>query len=267
MRWRPLQNCLTYVVFIPCSFSRTYLGSTQVSPILDLVKDYFRFVITFFELISTSAQHIYHSALPLSPQTSIVREVYARYARPLARVVRGLPDSWGTVVATMHYGDLDDAYNTAVWSPCSRFIAVLKFSTIQVLDAVTLKRLNTIECNKEYGCRHLYFSPNSRFLMYFLNENPFSWDLQTGGLVCAIPPTVDDLTPAPPFSFAYSADGTTVALAYNRLGEDAVIATYDLLSKTHTYCNGVPEGCIASPIWAHGHHLRFATVKPGSIST
>ena len=195
---------------------------------------------------------------------SIVRELYARYACPLARVVRGLPTSWGAVFATVHYDDMDE---TAAWSPCSRFVAVFRSSTIDVLDAVTLKRLNTFEFgDEELGSRYLFFSPDSRFLTYFLNGSLFSWDLQTGGLVCAIHPTVDPSTRTF-FSFAYSADGTTIALAYNRLGGDTVIATYDLLSKTHTRCNGVPEGRIATPIWTHDHYLRFAAVKPGSITT
>ena len=113
-----------------------HLDLVQVSTTLDLVRDYFRFVITFFEPISISAQHIYHSALPLSPQMSTVRELYAHYACPLARVVQGLPTSWGAVFATMHYDDMD---NKAAWSPCSRFIAVHRSSTIEVLDAVTLQ--------------------------------------------------------------------------------------------------------------------------------
>ena len=232
-------------------------------PTLDLVRDYFRFVITFFELISTSAQHIYHSALPLSPQTSIVRELYARYSCPLARVVRGLPTSWGAVFATVHY---DDVGSTAAWSPCNRFIAITRSSTIEVLDAVTLKRVNTFKCgDKQPLDRNLCFSPDSRFLMYFLKENLFSWDLQTGGLVCAIPSTLNTFI-RQFFSFAYSADGTTVALTYEVPAKGAVIATYDLLSKTHTRCNVVSEGRIATPIWTHGHYLRFATVKPGSIT-
>ena len=115
----------------------------QPSPTLDLVNDYFRFVIAFFEVINTSAPHIYHSALPLSPRTSIVRELYKSYARPLARVVQGFPISWEPVVTTVsHSGPVD----LAVWSPCSRFIAIgcSNTGTVEVLDAVTLERLNTL---------------------------------------------------------------------------------------------------------------------------
>ncbi|KAF9642334.1 hypothetical protein BDM02DRAFT_3063629, partial [Thelephora ganbajun] len=65
-----------------------------VSLTLDLVTDCFRFVMGFFEIISTSCPHIYHSALPLCPRESIVRGLYEPHARPLTRIVRGLPNSW-----------------------------------------------------------------------------------------------------------------------------------------------------------------------------
>ncbi|KAF9646351.1 hypothetical protein BDM02DRAFT_3061612, partial [Thelephora ganbajun] len=53
-----------------------WLEVCQASPTLDLVDDCFRFVMRFFEIISTSCPHIYHSALPLCPRKSIVRSLY-----------------------------------------------------------------------------------------------------------------------------------------------------------------------------------------------
>ncbi|KAF9649802.1 hypothetical protein BDM02DRAFT_3094169, partial [Thelephora ganbajun] len=44
--------------------------------LLDTARDYSQFVRTFFEPISVSATHIYHSALELSPFSSIVRKRY-----------------------------------------------------------------------------------------------------------------------------------------------------------------------------------------------
>ncbi|KAF9645858.1 hypothetical protein BDM02DRAFT_3064500, partial [Thelephora ganbajun] len=43
---------------------------------LDLANDCFRFVTGFFEVIEESAAHIYHSALPVSPQISLVWKLY-----------------------------------------------------------------------------------------------------------------------------------------------------------------------------------------------
>jgi len=60
---------------------------TQESPTLDLTNDCFRFVTGFFDVISLSAPHIYHSALLLSPKKSIVQKLYGPQVNPLARVV------------------------------------------------------------------------------------------------------------------------------------------------------------------------------------
>src|ERR1700753_3288952 len=123
-----------YVAFCCWLFLRTHWGHIQASSTLILVEDYIRFVIAFFEIINISAPHIYHSALPLSPRTSITHEVYKKHSSPLVRVVRGMPDSWERFVAT---AIPDETPLDALWSPCNRFIALAKFHSLELLDAVT----------------------------------------------------------------------------------------------------------------------------------
>src|ERR1700743_3257421 len=93
----------------------------QESETCDLANDCFRFVTGFFEVITTSAPHIYHSALLLCPRESIVRRLYGPQVKPMARVILGLPTSWDpSVAATRFPGKI---FITA-WSPCSKFIAI-----------------------------------------------------------------------------------------------------------------------------------------------
>jgi len=40
--------------------------------LLNTARDYFQFATNFFEVINVSAPHIYHSALELSPLSSVV---------------------------------------------------------------------------------------------------------------------------------------------------------------------------------------------------
>jgi WD40 repeat protein len=232
-------------------------------------------VITFFEVISTSAPHIYHSALLLSPRESMVRKLHKAHVRPLARVVHGLPISWEPVVATTRHGSL--VYKTA-WSSCSRFIAVSMCRTVEILDAVTLERLHSLThpaANEiPYGIenateeRWLSFSPDSRSLTQFSDGRygHITWDLQTGGQIGAILSTSNGPS-AHYLSSAYSVDGKMVAVAY-REGSTVttVISTYNLVSGTHTYSHRAPEGRIVASIWTHGECLRFVTVKPGFIT-
>jgi len=46
--------------------------AAQDNQLLDTARDYFQFTTTFFEVINISATHIYHSALELSPLSSII---------------------------------------------------------------------------------------------------------------------------------------------------------------------------------------------------
>jgi len=230
-------------------------------------------VLGSFEVISTSARHIYHSAISVSPQTSIVRELYKQYIHPLARVVRGLPISWGPNFATV----TDHLVVTAVWSSCSRFIAVERPDNTGVLDGATLERLHTFEHPQSWdGWSSL--SPDGRSLTRINDRDnrTTTWDLQTGGQISATPLALDP----PPlshhsfvhswyFSSAHSMDGKIVAFAYMGSKNDTPvtgISTYNLISGTHVYSHHASEGQIIAPIWTHGELLRFAAVKPGSIT-
>ena len=239
------------------------MGRIQVSLTLNAVEDYARFIIAFFEIIDTSAPHIYHSALPLSPRTSITHEMHKKHASPFVRVVQGMPDSWERVVATAIF---DRGLCDAVWSPCNRFIAVAKAQSVEVLDAVTLDRLCIFQTAYDPQGHRLGFSPDSRFLTLSMGSEFTNWDLQTGGRLGAF------ISVDVPFkgrlSFKHSKDGKIFAVAfrsgYSNRGCNTIY-TYDLLSWRHVGTHHVPEGQVLYPIWTHDEYLRFATIDPRSI--
>jgi len=161
--------------------------------------------------------------------------------------------------------------DTAVWSPCSRFIAISwsrLLATIEILDAVTLGRLTTLDYPQGglLATRWLVFSPDARMLTWFgaIPGRFISWDLQTGGLVSAILPeqpmrSIDCL------SVTYSSCGTIFAVLL-RGDPGFTISTYNVLSGTHLYSHSA-QGLPLNDIWTHGECLRFAAMKSGSIST
>ena len=222
------------------------------------------FVIKFFEVISTSALHIYHTAIPLSPQGSTVHKLYDKYAFPLARVVHGLPLLWEPIAGTLHtHGP------SPIWSPCNRFIAISNKDTkTYIVDAVTLKKLNTFECDGSHG-RQLCFSSDSHLLTHITDETLTSWDLQTGGLVSIIP-LADKFGESiyhHSFSSVHSMDGKMIAVAFED-GEQTsfTMATYDLYSRKCLYTYPFSKVRFVPPIWTHGKCIRFATMVPGSMS-
>ncbi|KAF9642315.1 hypothetical protein BDM02DRAFT_2348566 [Thelephora ganbajun] len=233
----------------------------EVSPTHDLVIDCLRFVIGFFEIISTSCPHIYHSALPLCPRNSIVRSLYEPHARPLARIVHGLPNSWESSIAT---ADCPTWIQAAAWSPCSRFIAISWKATIHIMDAVTLERVTILHPPSDCWARHLVFSPNTRLLTWY-GSSPrklISWDLQTGGLVSSITSPQDA---SRWISVTYSTCGTMVAgLAHHP--PTFTILIYNVLLGTHAYSHSA-KGEPLTKVWTHGEYLRFATKRSGSMTT
>lgn len=255
---------LTFFVY---PMSKTYLDCIEASPTLNLVNDYFRFVIESFEVINTSASHIYHSALFLSPKTSIVRSLYEQYGRPLVRVVQGLPASWEPTIATVHsHGSIA----AVAWSPCGRLIAFAQlFSTeVELLDSTTLGRVKTLT-PPYHKTQWLGFSPDGCLLTGFSDKLELTtWDLQTGGLVSTIP-SEQHGRQVQCFSSTYSKDGKAVVVAYSDSlypSTFTAISAYDLVSRTCIYSHRAPEGRIVAPIWPHGDRLRFTTVKPGYVT-
>ena len=220
-------------------------------------------MIAFFDVITTSAPHIYHSALPLSPRTSMVRKKYEQYARPLARVVHGLPVLWEPVVATVHSKGVG---GTVTWSPCNRFIAVAKSAVVEIRDAVTLNLITSFGFPPGRGVLWVSFSPDSRFLTQFSHKDLVTWNPQTGDSAGTISHE-GLLAEHSDLSSTYSMGGKVLAVVYlDQSRKNTFVATYDLSTGRRTHLHPVPEGRILSPIWTHGEFLRFATLKSGHIT-
>jgi len=142
-----------------------YPDQIQESSTLDLANECSRFVTGYFDIISASAPHIYHSALVLTPRTSIVRKLYEAHAHPFVRVVHGALMSWDPNTAT---ATRPSAIEVAVWSQCSRFIVITQRGTVMVdiIDSTTLQRVQTLEPPQGISTSHtaFVFSPDSRML-------------------------------------------------------------------------------------------------------
>ena len=179
--------------------------------------------------------------------------------------MQGLSISWDPFLATSY---CEGFWTSPTWSPCSRFIAVSKISTINILDAATLEPLNTFNFPHDSTLTRLGFSPDGRTLTKIHGSKFISWDLQTG-----IPMGTVSLAEAQKWGmyydalFAHSMDGKALAVLNPSSPDPNLIDTYDISSGTHTCSYRAPEGCIISPLWTHGECLRFVTVKPGSVTT
>ena len=111
-------------------------ASVGLKPLLHTTTNCLRFVTEFFEVISESAPHIYHSALPLAPASSIIRKLYGHQISSAARVVTGIPASWDSCMAIV--GATSEPHH-AIWSPCGQYIATGSGKNVEVRDSITLE--------------------------------------------------------------------------------------------------------------------------------
>ena len=225
----------------------------------------------FFEIISISAPHIYHSAIPLSPKMSLVQTLYHSYAIPFVKVVHGAPVSWDQAAATVKHTEKIVA---VAWSPCSRFIALAPVSSsgIQILDAVTLKPLSITSpipivpdgSRQGTGRRsgHLVFSPDGKFLTVWKATLPhiISWDIQTGGLMSSI--KVDENFGTCQ-SITYSECGTMIGTLFTFL-DICTIKTFNVITGTPISSGSFKER--STQVWTHNGCLCFDLLKKGLIS-
>ena len=143
-------------------------ASIDINTLLNTAKDCLHFVTEFFEVISKSVPHIYHSALQLAPQSSIVRKLYHHSSG--ARVVTGIPVKWDLCAAS---ATVKINFNGTVWSPCGQFIVASCERTVQVLDSNTLERVFSLEPPSDLfdytpGC--LALSPDGHLLAYHCSK-------------------------------------------------------------------------------------------------
>jgi len=148
--------------------------------LLDIAKDYFRFVTNFFEVIKVSATHIYHSALELCPVSSIVRRLY--HHRRIAcspKVVIGSPDSWEPSITT------SGNYQFCIWSPCGQFVAARTENAVEIRNQLTLEPITILQpTGMNPRLRGpLAYSPDGRFIACAsYHTGIIIWDIQTGGV-------------------------------------------------------------------------------------
>lgn len=249
-------------------------GTNQVprnEELLIVARDCYNFVTKFFELINISATHIYHSALELSPLSSIVRKLYYhKRSAPFPRIVAGTPDSWDERITI---SGRTGSYTSCTWSPCGQFVALQSNMAIEIRDPPTLELLSTLtvpgvdlyECQPAYSPdghflasiskdRHLHISLSGRrFLVPGPSYLLVIWNIQSGGIAKVIRCGVHPLAP-----LVWSSDGGTIGIISQVGDEDWLIYTCNITSGT-TLSPGILQSEDRPQLWAHNTCFQAMT--------
>ena len=215
----------------------------------------------YFDVIAQSSTGIFHSALALAPETSIIRKLYGRDPHLFTRVVRGIPDAWDWRMAS---AKCPSPIETVTWSPCGRLIAITcTDSTTQILDGLTLEQLCTMR--SFLGERVLAFSPDSRLLLCCglsidsLTNFIVSWDVQTGGMVRVR--EIEEQAKGTPSAVTLSVDGNTIGVAYfyRSAPNKFTICVYGIDSGRCVFAHSFNEFFIK--FWTCERSFRFAAAN------
>jgi WD40 repeat protein len=211
------------------------------------VNDSQRFLLEHFDTIHNSPTQIYHSALPLSPPSSWLCKYYAAEFSEEVKVVKGLPDGWGTCSRTVRLiselGALAcrrDTLAVGLESGDIIFLNVITGSQVAVLSGHTNK------------VKSLDFFPDGTSLVSGSYDKTVKlWDVQTGGVVktfCGHTDTVN--------SVSISSNCTTIASGSG----DQTIHLWDIpTGECHCVIEGQGMGACAVFSPTNPQHLLCAS--------
>ena len=218
-------------------------------------RDYFQFATNFFEVVDISATHIYHSALELSPLSSIVRRFYySQRPHPSPRVMIGVKDSWdpSTVVSAGY-----SSYLSSTWSPCGQLVAVVTQEAVEVRDGLALKLLYTLQQTKSVTRFRpgLAFSPDGHSLAGCSDTSIVIWDTQTGGM----PTTIECEVTGGGLELIWSLNGQLIGAFSPWVLETVNVHIYNVASGTMLLSSTL-QSRDKPYIWACGTFFQLVTI-------
>ena len=226
--------------------------------LLNTTRDYFQFVTNFFDVIKVSATHIYHSALELSPLSSVVRRFYySQQPHPLPIVLTGVPDLWDDVMASVSielpiYQPFTGSPFT--WSPCGHFVAGVINGTVEIRGALTLNLLSTLQSAGVAIGSRLTYSPDGHSLACCSYTAIIIWDTQTGGVVRKIDCGATNMV----LELVWSLDGNMISIISQAMIGAFTVHIYEIVSSTMQSFSEVDSRHNVC-LWAHDKSFRAMT--------
>ncbi|KAF8143574.1 hypothetical protein K438DRAFT_2029550 [Mycena galopus ATCC 62051] len=204
------------------SIAEGYLKEHDERDLASFAADGLRFISTFFEPISESAPHIYTSALPFSPNDSLIRNQYKSQFPNTFSIVQGEQATWPPIlnVFKAHHG----AVGAVVVMPNGKHIASASADqTILILDLISGKAIFEPLRGHTGAVWALAVSPDgSRLVSGSSDQSLIIWDPTRGTQI--LPPCKGHNGGI--WSASFSPDGYLIASG----SDDRTIRTWD--SKT-----------------------------------
>ena len=154
---------------------------TALAPLYDLAKDCLRLSMHFFHPIQQCAQHVYHTAVPLSPTSSQLHKhsLQSIIDNQLSHVAAfsGAPSTWGLLLRTI---DIRPRQLTCIATSGQRIIAACG-DIVNIYNAVTGALQQFLHAPEIVA--KIQDSPDGSTLFFAHSSSATMWDVQTGGLI------------------------------------------------------------------------------------
>jgi hypothetical protein len=155
-------------------------AAKALTPSLDLATDCLRLSMHFFHPIQHCAQQVYHTALPLSPTSSQLRNSCLQSVADdhLSRVTAfsGAPDTWGLLLRTIN---IRPKQLTCIATSAQRIVAACE-DVVDIYDAVTFVLRQSLRAPETVT--KILGSSDGSTLFFAHSYSVTMWDVQTGGL-------------------------------------------------------------------------------------
>jgi len=222
--------------------------SDRLNTLCDLAKDCLRLSLHFFHPIQQCAQQIYHTALPLSPTSSHLRNSWLQRVTDdqLSHVTAfsGVPCTWGLLQRTI---DVRPRELTCIATSGQSIIAGCG-EIVEIYDAITGVFKQSLSASETV--KKIQASSDGSTLFFAHPLSVTMWDVQTGGLIHTF------TTESQINDIAVSMVGDYVACG----SLDGSVKFWNIRTKEEgKYCgNGQPVVAIC---WSSPQRLAFTTEK------
>ena len=220
----------------------------QTVPLHDLAMDCLRFSMQFFHPIQQSAEQVYHTALPLSPTSSLLRHFCLRSVTDnqlsCVTAFSGAPDIWGLLLRTI---DVRPKQLTCIVTSAQRIVAAYE-DTVNMYDAITFVLRQSLRAPEEVT--KIQGAPDGSILFFAHSYSVTMWDVQTGGLTHTFT-TQSEIT-----DFAVAPTGDHVVCG----SSDGSVAFWNIHTKQEGggFGNGQP---VVTIYWLSPFELAVATQR------
>src|ERR1700723_344909 len=158
-----------------------------------MIKDCRRFILCFFDVIQESACHIYHSALPWSPTSSLIRKLYGNHLSTEVRVLAGVYPLWDACIRTISTREVPPFTPKVAFSHRGDTIAIAEPGSARIFEASTGGRKALLEAPM-LKAKCIAFSADDTLVVFLYTDRVVKfWDVQTGNLVKTFELEVDSL--------------------------------------------------------------------------